>query len=294
MQGALDGGAAADATPAMPILPVLAYPVIDPVALQLGPLSIRWYALAYIAGLLLGWWLTRRLIQRPALWGRPPPLQPMAIDDLLVAMALGVVLGGRIGYVLFYNLPYYAANPLGALEIWHGGMSFHGGLIGSVIAIALFARWRGAPLLALFDLVATAVPIGLFFGRIANFINGELWGRVSDVPWAMVFPRAGPLPRHPSELYEAGMEGAILFAILMVLVGFGGLRRPGLVSGSFLMCYGIFRIIGETFREPDVQIGFLWSGVTMGMVLSVPMVLIGAGAIVWALRRPSAAVEPSA
>jgi phosphatidylglycerol:prolipoprotein diacylglycerol transferase len=160
--------------------------------------------------------------------------------------------------------------------------------------MTLFAWRRKTPALPVFDLVATVVPIGLFFGRIANFINGELWGRVSDVPWAMVFPNAGPLPRHPSELYEAAMEGVLLYIILAVMVRSGALRRPGLVSGSFLMGYGIFRIIGETFREPDVQIGFLWNGVTMGMVLSVPMVLIGAGAIVWALRRPSAAVEPSA
>ncbi|HVV93904.1 MAG TPA: prolipoprotein diacylglyceryl transferase [Hyphomicrobiales bacterium] len=273
----------------MPFLPVIAFPMIDPVALQLGPLAIRWYALAYIAGLLIGWWVTRREVSRPALWGRQPPIEPAAIDDLLVWMALGVVLGGRIGYVLFYNLPFYAGHPLKALEIWQGGMSFHGGLLGSVVAMALFARSRRAPLLPIFDLVATVVPIGLFFGRIANFINGELWGRVTDVPWAMVFPHAGPLPRHPSELYEAGMEGLILFAILMALVRFGGLRRPGLVAGTFLAGYGIFRIVGETFREPDVQIGFLWQGVTMGMVLSAPMVLVGLGVVAWSLRRTAAA-----
>jgi phosphatidylglycerol:prolipoprotein diacylglycerol transferase len=275
----------------MPILPVIAFPMIDPVAMEVGPLAIRWYALAYIAGLLIGWWLTRRLVQRPALWGRTPPLQPAAIDDLLVAIAIGVVLGGRIGYVLFYNLPFYLDHPLKALEIWQGGMSFHGGLIGSVVAMALFARTQRAPLLPIFDLVATVVPIGLFFGRIANFINGELWGRVSDVPWAMVFPRAGPLPRHPSELYEAGMEGLLLFALLIGLVRLGGLRRPGLIAGSFLAGYGVFRIIGETFREPDVQIGFLWPEVTMGMVLSVPMVIIGLAVVAYALSRPAAAAE---
>jgi phosphatidylglycerol:prolipoprotein diacylglycerol transferase len=273
----------------MPFLPVIAFPMIDPVAVQLGPLAIRWYALAYVAGLVLGWWLTRRLLRRPDLWGRTPPLEPAAIDDLLVAMALGVVLGGRIGYILFYNLPYYAAHPLRMLEVWHGGMSFHGGLVGAIVAMTLFAWRRKTPALPVFDLVATVVPIGLFFGRIANFINGELWGRVTDVPWAMVFPNAGPLPRHPSELYEAAMEGVLLYVILAVMVRSGALRRPGLVSGSFLMGYGIFRIVGETFREPDIQLGFLFEGVTMGMVLSVPMVLVGAAAVAWALRRPAAA-----
>jgi phosphatidylglycerol:prolipoprotein diacylglycerol transferase len=275
----------------MPFLPVIAFPMIDPVAVQLGPLAIRWYALAYVAGLVLGWWLTRRVVARPDLWGRQPPLKPVEIDDLLVAMAFGVVLGGRIGYILFYNLPYYSAHPLQALEVWHGGMSFHGGLIGSSIAILLFSWRRGISALPVFDLVAMVVPIGLFFGRIANFINGELWGRVSDVPWAMVFPGAGPLPRHPSELYEAALEGVLLFIILAVMVRRGALRRPALLSGSFLVGYGLFRIICETFREPDVQLGFLFGDVTMGMVLSVPMILIGVVAVAWALRRPVPATE---
>ena len=267
----------------MPLL-AIPFPAFDPVAISIGPFAVRWYALAYIAGLLLGWWLARRLLEAPKLWGRPAPFASEALDDLLVYMAAGVVLGGRIGYVLFYNLDWYLAHPLDALMVWHGGMSFHGGLIGSTLAMVLFARRRGLAFLPVFDLVAAVVPIGLFFGRIANFINGELWGRVTDVPWAMVFPAAGPEPRHPSQLYQAGLEGIILFVIMMLLVRAGGLKKPGLVSGTFLACYGVARIIGEFFRQPDVQIGFLAGGLTMGMLLSLPMIAIGLWLIVAARR----------
>jgi len=263
--------------------------MIDPVAVSLGPIAIRWYALAYVAGLVLGWWLARRLLAAPRLWGRSPPLDAPALDDLLVAIALGVILGGRLGYVLFYNFPYYARNPLEALQIWHGGMSFHGGLLGATVAMAVFAHRRKVSLLPVFDLVAAVAPIGLFFGRLANFVNGELWGRVSDVPWAMVFPNGGPFPRHPSQLYQAGLEGLLLFVVLMVAVRAGGLRRPGLIAGTFLGLYGVCRIIGELFREPDAQLGFLAGGVTMGMLLSLPMVLIGAVVAVRAWRGPAAA-----
>jgi len=267
----------------MPLL-AIPFPAFDPVAISIGPLAVRWYALAYIAGLLLGWWLARRLLEAPTLWGRPAPFASETLDDLLVYMAAGVVLGGRIGYVLFYNLDWYLAHPLDALMVWHGGMSFHGGLIGSTLAMVLFARRRGLAFLPVFDLVAAVVPIGLFFGRIANFINGELWGRVTDVPWAMVFPAAGPEPRHPSQLYQAGLEGIVLFVIMMLLVRACGLKKPGLVSGTFLAGYGVARIIGEFFRQPDVQIGFLAGGLTMGMLLSLPMIAIGLW-LIFAARR---------
>jgi phosphatidylglycerol:prolipoprotein diacylglycerol transferase len=268
-------------------MPVLAipFPQIDPVAIAIGPLAIRWYALAYVTGLVAGWWLARTFCRREALWGRPPPLNDNGVDDFLLYMAIGIVLGGRLGYVLFYNPTYYAANPLEALTIWHGGMSFHGGLIGCILALWALARRYKANLLSLFDLAAAVTPIGLFFGRLANFVNGELWGRVTDVPWAMVFPFAGPEPRHPSQLYQAGLEGVLLFTLLMIAVRAGGLRRPGVVSGLFLILYGLFRIVGEHFRQPDAQIGFLMGGLTMGMLLSVPMILLGAAFIVHARRQ---------
>jgi len=259
---------------------VIPYPEIDPVLVQLGPFAIRWYALAYIAGLVIGWQIMRRVCEQP-----PKLLSPVKIDDFLLWAALGVNLGGRLGYVLFYKPLFYAANPLAILTLWEGGMSFHGGLLGVVAAILLFAWRNKVDPLMLADLVAIVTPIGLFFGRLANFINGELWGRVSDVPWAMIFPRGGPLPRHPSQLYEAAIEGIVLFAILAVMIRLGALKRPGLILGSFIAIYGIARIIGEFFREPDPQLGFLWGGLTMGMLLSVPMIIAGAVIIVVAWRR---------
>jgi phosphatidylglycerol:prolipoprotein diacylglycerol transferase len=270
-------------------MPVLAipFPEIDPVAIAIGPLAIRWYALAYVLGLVIGWWLARELCRRERLWGRTPPLDDNGVDDFLLYMAAGIVLGGRLGYVLFYNPAYYAANPLESLSIWHGGMSFHGGLLGCILALWALSRRYGTSLLALFDLAATVTPIGLFFGRLANFVNGELWGRVTDVPWAMVFPFAGPEPRHPSQLYQAGLEGLVLFTLLMFAVRAGALKRPGVVSGLFLILYGLFRIVGETFRQPDAQIGFLVGGLTMGMLLSVPMILLGTAFILHARRTPA-------
>jgi phosphatidylglycerol:prolipoprotein diacylglycerol transferase len=239
-------------------------------------------------GLLLGWWLCRRLIRAPEFWGRKPPLDDPGLDDFLVYIAVGVVLGGRLGYVLFYNLSYYVEHPLEALRVWEGGMSFHGGLLGTILAMWIMARRRGIDVRELFDLAAAVVPIGLFFGRIANFVNGELWGRVTDVPWAMVFPNAGPDPRHPSQLYQAGLEGIVLFIVMMMLVRKGGLKRPGLAGGVFLIGYGIARIIGEFFRQPDVQIGFLAGGLTMGMILSLPMIAVGI-ALVATAREPAKA-----
>ena len=258
------------------------FPDIDPVAIQIGPLAIRWYALAYIAGLIGGWRFCLMLAKRES-----NPVLPRHIDDFLVWATIGVVLGGRLGFVMFYQPAHYLANPLDILQVWQGGMSFHGGLLGVILAMVLFARSKKIPFFALADIVAAATPIGLFFGRIANFINGELWGRVTDVPWAFVFPRAGPDPRHPSQLYEAALEGLILFVILAILVyRFDALRRPRLISGTFLIGYGVSRILVETVREPDSYIGLLSFGTTWGQWLSVPRVLYGLYLVWAALQRP--------
>ncbi len=258
----------------------LAFPQIDPVLLQLGPFAIRWYALAYIAGLLSGWRYMLRLNTR-----RAELTTGEVIDDLLVWAIVGVILGGRLGYVLFYNLPYYSANPLQALAVWQGGMSFHGGLLGVTVAMIWFARRRGLELLRLSDLVSCAVPLGLFFGRIANFINGELYGRTTDLPWAVLFPHAGPLPRHPSQLYEAALEGLVLFLVLAWLAWRrGALQKPGLLTGVYLCGYALARALVELFRQPDAQIGLLPFGTTMGQWLSLPM-LMGGIYLIWRARR---------
>ncbi|NQW12020.1 MAG: prolipoprotein diacylglyceryl transferase [Alphaproteobacteria bacterium] len=264
------------------------FPVIDPIAVAIGPFAIRWYALAYIAGIMIGW--------RYALWlaARPPAyFTPKLLDDFVLYATLGVVLGGRAGYVLFYNPAYFLQNPLEIFMVWNGGMSFHGGMLGVVAAIVLFARQTKAPILAIGDIVAAAAPIGLFFGRIANFINGELFGRAAgDVPWAMVFPRGGPEPRHPSQLYEAALEGGVLFVILLVLARRPGVRaRPGIVVGAFLIGYGVFRSTVEFFREPDAHLGFVFALVTMGQVLSLPMILFGVFLIWWAISRPATTIK---
>lgn len=283
----------------MPLL-ALPFPAIDPVAVAIGPFAIRWYALAYVAGLLGGWFYARRLAARADLWEPLKRPSPIDIDDLIVWVALGVVLGGRLGYVLFYNLDAYLSRPMEVFAIWHGGMSFHGGFLGAILAIVALARSRGLNPLALLDMAAVVTPIGLFFGRIANFINGELWGRAApDFPYAVVFPEAGPLARHPSQLYEAFAEGLVLFVILAVAVRRLGFRRPGLIGGIFVLGYALARIACEFFREPDRQLGFLFGssvpllggGITMGMLLSVPMALVGAAMIVLAARgatRPRA------
>lgn len=272
----------------MPLL-AIPFPMIDPVLVEVGPFAIRWYALAYIAGLLLGWWLAKRICANDGLWGATPKPAPLDVDDLIVYVAFGVILGGRIGFVAFYDPVYYAANPVDILKVWHGGMSFHGGLVGAALAIVLFARAKNLPVLPIFDLASAVTPIGLFFGRLANFINGELYGRVSDVPWAMVFPNGGPEPRHPSQLYQAALEGVALFVLVQILVRSGALKRPGLVCGLFVAGYGAARIVGELFRQPDAQIGFLAGGLTMGMLLSIPMVLLGLAVASMALRRAPAA-----
>lgn len=280
-------------------MPVFAipFPVIDPVALQLGPLSVKWYGLAYVAGLLGGWWYSRRLVSAEGLWGGLPRPKAEELDDMLLWVALGVVLGGRLGFVLFYDLQRYLSRPQDIIAIWQGGMSFHGGLVGAATGLYLFARKRGYPVLSVFDLAATVVPIGLFLGRIANFINAELWGRPApDFPYAMVFPNAGPVPRHPSQLYEAFAEGILLFILLALVVRAGGFKRPGFVAGVFGMGYAVARIVCEFFREPDAQLGFLFGtsvdalsgGITMGMLLSLPLFFAGL-VLVLRARRTAAA-----
>ncbi len=264
---------------------VLPFPEIDPVIVEFGPFAIRWYALSYIAGLLLGWLYMKRLVANRTLWSGEPAATPLQIDDLLLWVALGVILGGRIGYVLFYNLSFFIQNPLQVLQVWQGGMSFHGGFLGVILALVVFGLAKRINVLSLLDLTAAAVTIGLFFGRIANFINAELYGRVTDVPWAFVFPTGGPEPRHPSQLYEAALEGLLLFLVLRYFThSRKALDRPGLVAGVFAIGYGASRIFVEFFRMPDSHIGYLAGFITMGMILSLPMLAIGAG-LIWNARR---------
>lgn len=270
----------------MPTL-AIAFPVFDPVAISFGPIAIRWYALAYIGGIVLGWMYARWIIKNDKLWGGPSPVTLPQMDDFILWVTLGIIIGGRSGYVLFYNPGFFFAHPWEILEVWKGGMSFHGGFLGCVGAVMLFALKNNISILSLGDITTAVAPIGILLGRIANFINSELWGRPADssVPWAMVFPNGGPLPRHPSQLYEAGLEGILLFVILAVMIRMGALKRPGLILGSFIAIYALARITGEFFREPDPQLGFLWGGLTMGMLLSVPMIIAGAILIVKASRR---------
>jgi phosphatidylglycerol:prolipoprotein diacylglycerol transferase len=271
---------------------ILPFPNIDPVLVQIGPFALRWYALAYIMGILLGWMYARAIIRSERLWGGPAPMTVADYDDFVLWATLGVILGGRLGYVLFYNPAHFAANPIEIVQLWKGGMSFHGGFAGVVLAVVLFARSRKIPFLSLGDVTCAVYPIGHTLGRIANFINGELWGRPSDVPWAMVFPGGGPIPRHPSQLYEAALEGMLLLVILAWAMNRGALKRPGLVTGIFAVGYAVARCICELFREPDVQLGFLWGGLTMGMLLSVPLMAAGFAFIAYALREPRRAYGP--
>lgn len=310
----------------MPLF-LIPFPAINPVALSLGPFAIRWYALSYIVGLLIGWRYCLGLAdRRPHLVGRTD------VDDFLVWATLGVVIGGRAGYVLFYNLQYYIDRPREIVFLWHGGMSFHGGALGVTVAIFLFTRARRIPMFAFSDIIAAAVPIGLFFGRIANFINGELYGRPADVPWAMKFPsellaypqKAGAAlaavtridprinsveaiiaayrnhphiraivdqvltPRHPSQLYEAFCEGILLFLLLFVAERAGWRQRPGVLTGLFLCGYAVARMSGELFRQPDAQLGYLFFGTTMGQLLSIPLLIAGIAIIAWARHAPAA------
>ena len=269
--------------------------ILDPIAFKIWILPIRWYALAYLAGFILGWRYALRL-------ARTGLAKPTAedMDEFLTWAVLGTILGGRIGYVLFYQPQYFVDNPIQILKIWTGGMSFHGGLLGVIAAMVLFARRRQIALLAVADIVATVAPIGLFFGRIANFVNQELYGRVTDLPWGIVFPITGPEPRHPSQLYESFLEGAVLFMILTTLARRPEIRgRPGTLSGIFLIGYGLARFAVEFVRQPDIQFvndtqvieGSVLLGATMGQLLSLPMILLGLGLVVIARRRR---VEPMA
>jgi phosphatidylglycerol---prolipoprotein diacylglyceryl transferase len=263
---------------------LLPYPDIKPEIFSIGPFAVRWYALAYIAGLVIGWQIMRRVCTQP-----PKVLSPEKIDDFLLWAALGVILGGRIGYVLFYKPSFFLENPTQIVMLWEGGMSFHGGLLGVITAILAFSFKNGISPFLLSDLVALVTPIGLFFGRIANFINGELWGRPSDVPWAMIFPRGGPMPRHPSQLYQAAFEGILLFSLVLMVWKFtDGRRRPGLITGTFCIGYAVARIVGETFREPDSFLGFILGSdwLTMGMLLSLPVLAFGAWLVIRAYRNP--------
>lgn len=270
----------------MPFL-LITYPTFNPIAIAIGPFAIRWYALAYICGILLGWIYARSLLKNDRLWGGPAPISLIELDDFILWVTIGIILGGRTGYVLFYNLDFFIRHPAEIFELWKGGMSFHGGFMGCVVAVIAFCWKRGLPVLSLGDITTAVGPIGLFLGRIANFINDELWGRPADpsLPWAMIFPTGGPLPRHPSQLYEATLEGIVLFTVLALMIRAGALKRPGLILGSFITLYAIARITGEFFREPDPQLGFLWGGLTMGMLLSVPMIVVGLVIAIVAWRR---------
>ncbi len=276
----------------MPLF-AIPFPMIDPVMIEIGPLAIHWYGMAYVAGILLGWWYARRLVTNAALWGGRSPISVEAIDDFLVWAVAGIILGGRIGYVLFYDLPVFLEDPSRIVKLWTGGMSFHGGLTGTVIAMVLYARSRGFTPFSLFDVIAASVGFGIFFGRIANFINQELWGKPTDVAWGVIFPDAGPEPRHPSQLYEAVLEGLVLLLLLRVLTHrFDKLAQPGFVAGAFVAWYAIARIFIEFFRLPDAQIGYLFGGwLTMGMVLSLPMLALGVWAMATAASRAKAVVK---
>ncbi len=255
------------------------YPNIDPVAVSLGPLKVHWYGLMYLVGFAGAWWLARLRARKPG-----APFNEEQVGDLIFYGMLGVILGGRIGYVIFYNFDKFLADPLWLFQVWTGGMSFHGGLLGVILAMWWYGRSQGVRFFDVADFVAPLVPVGLGAGRIGNFINGELWGRVTDSPWGMVFPTGGPLPRHPSQLYEFALEGVVLFILLWT---YSSKPRPTMaVSGLFLVGYGTFRILVEFVREPDPQLGYLaWGWLTMGQVLSVPMVLAGMILMVLAYRR---------
>lgn len=269
----------------------ISFPAISPVALSVGPFDIRWYGLAYAAGMVLGWLYVRRLVKTPRLWA--PQQGPMPSDfasDLLIYCAVGVLAGGRLGNVLLYEPAYYWQHPWEILEVWRGGMAFHGGVIGVIISLLVLARVKKLPFLTLTDLAAAAVPIGLLLGRLANFANAELWGRVSEVPWAMVFPdpEAGPLPRHPSQLYEAVTEGLLLFALLAAAIYlWQALARPGMLSGLFLAGYALARSFCEFYREdtdPQIGLGLM----TSGQIYSLPMLALGVAVLIYAARAPSA------
>ncbi len=249
---------------------MLTYPNIDPIAIKIAGFAIRWYSLAYIAGILGGWWYAGRMNLRAKF------MNAKQFDAILSWIVIGIVAGGRLGYVIFYNGHYFLQHPLEIFYLWQGGMSFHGGMIGTILSIYIFCRINKLQFFRVMDVAACVSPIGLGFGRMANFINGELYGRITNSPVAMIFPNSDGQPRHPSQLYECAMEGILLFAILSLLFWkFNKWQKPAFLSGAFLICYGIFRIIAELFREPDMQLGYLFQNVTMGQILCVPMLLLG-------------------
>ncbi len=262
---------------------------LKPVLVTLGPVQIRWYSLGYLAGILVGWWYLLKLLARPG-----APMARRHADDMVFYATLGIILGGRLGYVLFYRPDVYFADPVQILRIWDGGMSFHGGVIGTTLGILWLARKHKLDWLRVHDYVACCAPFGLLFGRLANFVNGELWGRATDVPWAIVFPTGGDVPRHPSQLYEAGLEGLLLFIILWYLFWRTDARyQPGKLVGAFLLVYGLSRFLVELVRQPDIGLEHLPWGLTMGQTLTVPMILGGAWLIATAKRRRQR-VEPIA
>ncbi|HWU64700.1 MAG TPA: prolipoprotein diacylglyceryl transferase [Ensifer sp.] len=268
----------------------IAFPGFNPIAFEIGPLKVHWYGIGYVVSIMLGWFYARRLIANGSLWrGGQAPVTAQQLDDFVLYAAIGIVVGGRVGYALFYDLPNIIADPLRFFRVYDGGMSFHGGFLGTTIAMILFARAQKIAVWSLFDIVSIVVPIGLGIVRVANFINGELWGRITDVPWAVVFPTGGPFARHPSQLYEAGLEGIVLVSVLSALAyGPKLLKIPGFITGVFVCGYGLSRITGEFFREPDAQLGYLFGGwLTMGMLLSLPMVAAGLWAM-WRARRAAA------
>jgi phosphatidylglycerol:prolipoprotein diacylglycerol transferase len=271
------------------------FPDFDPVLIHIGPFAIRWYALAYVAGILLGWRYAVTILRSPSQWARrTPPVSVLQLDDLILWITLGVIVGGRIGHTLFYTPELLWRDPVEILKVWHGGMSFHGGALGVLLALTLFAWRNRLDLLRLGDLVAAATPIGLFFGRIANFINGELWGRPTSAPWGIVFPGGGPLPRHPSQLYEAALEGLVLFALLAWAVwAKKWTSRRGVIMGLFIAGYGVVRISLENVREPDSYMPHFPLGLTMGMMLSAPMVIAGV-LLVWRGLNEPPPLEPAA
>ena len=275
-----------------PHLAALPFPNIDPVLLQLGPLQIHWYGIGYVVGILFAWWYSRRLVSNDKLWGaRKSSITPPDLDDFLTWAVIGIIVGGRLGYVFFYDFAAFIKNPSSIIAVWNGGMSFHGGLIGTLLAMVAFAHKRGFSPFSLFDVITASAPIGIMAVRIANFINAELYGKASDLPWAVLFPNTGPLPRHPSQLYEAMLEGLIMFFLLrFVTHKLLKLNRPGFTAGVFVLWYAFSRILIEFVRIPDAQIGYLAGGwLTMGMVLSIPMALVG----IWALLTAPGRAQPN-
>lgn len=270
-------------------LAAISHPGFDPVMLSLGPLQIHWYGVAYVFGILFGWWYARRLAATDRLWANEnSPITPVQVDDFLVWAVVGIILGGRVGYILFYDLQAYLNNPLQIFALWRGGMSFHGGLAGIVLAMVLFAKRAGFSPFSLFDIIAASCGIGLFLGRVANFVNAELFGRASDVPWAVIFPGTDGQPRHPSQLYEGLLEGLLLFAVLAILCWhFKKLKYPGFVGGVFLCGYALSRIAVEFVRIPDPQLGYLLNTgwITMGMILSLPVLAVGIWGVVTSRNR---------